>query len=196
MASFKDKLQETKVAKASVKKTSVPVLSDVPAEITQAAKDFLEKNKKKKELEAELAALNSQIAEYTQGIQDTRAFAGEFNNSYKIPAGDSDVMVTTKNVFSINAEDESKIKKLFGKKFDSLIKEKLEVVLKDEVFQNENLQNELMELLGDDFSKFFNTFTTLKVQEDYDENVYLFAKTPEILADIRVLVKPSKSAIK
>jgi len=196
MTSFKDKLQETKVSKVSVKKTSVPILTNVPDEITKAAIDFLAKNKKKKELETELAALNSQIAEYTQEIQDSRAFKGDFNNSYKIPAGDAEVMVTTKNVFSINSEDESKIKKLFGKQFDSLIKEKLEVVLKDEVFENENLQNELMELMDDDFSKFFNTFTTLKVQEDYDEKIYLFAKTQVNLDNIRILIKPSKSAIK
>jgi len=196
MASFKDTLQASKKTKASAKKTSVPVLENVPKEITDAAADFLAKTKQKKELEAELAALNSQIAEYTQGIQDDRAFKGDFNNSYKIPTGEQQLMVTTKNVFKINPEDESKIRKMFGDRFPDFIKEKLEVVLKEEVFENEVLQNELMNLLGDDFSKFFNTFTSLKVQEDYDENIYAFAKTPKKLADIRVLVEPSKSALK
>ena len=196
MASFKDTLQASKQTKASAKKTTVPVLENVPANITQASSDFIAKMKQKKQLEADLAALNSEIAEYTQGVQDDRAFKGDFNNSYKIPVGEEFLMVTTKNVFKINPEDEDKIRKMFGDKFPEFIKEKLEVVLKEEVFQNEALQNELMELLGDSFSKFFNTFTSLKVQDDYDEKVYSFAKTAKKLADIRVLVEPSKAALK
>ncbi len=209
MASFKDALQSTKVVKTAEKKTAVPVLQNLDDEIRIAAGDFLAKTRAKKALEAELAVLNADLAASIQAEQDKRAFRGEFNNSYKIPAlvasddktePAGELTITTKNVFKINPEDGDRIKKLFGKDYKTFFAEKFQVVLKDEVLSDTPegvaLQEELMAAIGDNFGKFFNTFTALKVKEDYDERIYGFAKTPEKLAEIRTIVEPSKSTLK
>jgi hypothetical protein len=196
MASFKDAIQQTKVTKTSAKKSTVPILSDVPAPVSKAATEFLTKTKAVKDLQAELADLTTTITNYVSPIQDERAFKGDFNKSYKIPAGDQELMISTKNVFKINSEDEPAIKKIFGPAYSTLFTEKMEVVLKEEVLVNDTMQEELMALLGDNFAKFFDTHSTLKVVEDYDEKIFTFAKTAKKLADIRVLVQPTKPALK
>ena len=52
---FKAALEATKVTKTAAKKVNVPVLTNVPDEVTTAAAAFLEKTREKKEIEAELA---------------------------------------------------------------------------------------------------------------------------------------------
>lgn len=195
MTHFKDTLQNTKQTKSSTKK-EIPVIENIPKEIIKASKEFITKMKLKKQLEYEIATLSNKITEFAQNVQDERAFNGDFNKSYKMIINDDEIMFTTKNVFKINYEDEDKIKEIFGKNFSNFIEEKMEVVLKEEVFENEELQNELMSLLGDKFSKFFNTYASLKVCENYDEKIYAFAKTPEKLSDIRKLIQPSKPILK
>lgn len=196
MASFKEAIDKNKQVKPKAAKSTVPVLEDVPEEITAAAGEYIKKAKEKKVLEADLASLNGTISEYVAEIQDQRAFKGEFNNSYAIPAGDVNLTVTTKNVFKINPEDEPRLKTVFGEKYNDFIEEKVDVTLKGEVFKNDALQEELMELLGDNFSRFFDVTTSLKVKENFDEKVYAFAKTAKKLSDIRTLVEPIKATLK
>ena len=194
---FKAALEATKVAKTSVKKVTVPVLSDVPQDVVDAAKAFLEKTRMKKELEAELALYGETVSSYVSSVQDSKAFNGEFFNSYKIPTQVGELTATTKNVFKINTEDEKLLKKLFGNRYETYIAEKMEVVLKPEVLEDEKLQDELIEALGEDgFAKFFNTFTSLKVKDNYDERIYEFAKNADKLAEIRAIVQPSKTTLK
>lgn len=197
MASFKNAINENKQVKPKAAKSTVPVLSDVPQEITDAASEYLKKAKEKKTIEADLANLNGALAEYVAEIQDQRAFKGEFNNSYAIPAGDVNLTVTTKNVFKINPEDDPRLHTIFGEKYEEFIEEKVDVALKDEVFKSEAMQEELMKLLGEDnFARFFDVTTTLKVKENFDEKVYAFAKTAKKLSEIRTLVEPIKATIK
>lgn len=194
---FKAALEATKVVKTSVKKVTVPVLSDVPQDVVDAAKAFLEKTRMKKELEAELALYGETVSSYVSSVQDSKAFKGEFFNSYKIPTQVGELTATTKNVFKINTEDEKLLKKLFGNRYETYIAEKMEVVLKPEVLEDEKLQDELIEALGEDgFAKFFNTFTSLKVKDNYDERIYEFAKNADKLAEIRAIVQPSKTTLK
>lgn len=200
MADFKEALKKNKVAKEPAKKSSVPILSNVPANIITAAKKYQELVDKKKEIEGEMANNHQVVADYCSEIQDQRAFSGSFSKSLKIPVGDANedkhLMYTTKNVFKIDPESEGDIKKLLGKNFVNLIQENFEVTLKEEVFQNEALQKELMTLLGDNFAKFLNSTSSFKVKENYDEKIYEMAGNKDKLAEIRTFIEPQKPSLK
>ena len=120
--SFKDQLKKAAtptLPKAS--KSTVPNL-DVPANIKTAAARYIAAVKVIKEKEAEAAIDHSTVSSHVRKVQDEKAFAGNFNKSYRIPLeGDDNLMVTTVNKFKINSDNEDTIKKLLGKAYTQLI---------------------------------------------------------------------------
>ncbi len=185
MSSFNDALKANAKAKTTAKKSTVPVIEDYPQAVGTAVTKLVDLKAQEKTLKAEINDTSEVIIKYATEQQDERALKGDFNKSYAI----GDITFVTKNQFSINPEDGPAIKKILGKAFESLILEKMDVKLKDEVFQSEALQGELMKLLGDNFSKFFDVTSTLKVAENYDEKIYGVLKSRDKLDEIRTYVK-------
>ena len=68
------------------------------------------------------------------------------------------------------------------------------VELKPEVLENEELQAELMKLIGDKFAMFFTTRKTLRVADDFDRKIYLLSEKK--VKNIRAFVKQYKPSLR
>lgn len=189
---FKQALKDNKQAKTTTKKSSVVTIQNIPARIQKKSEEFVRLNQQKKEIETELKAISDGIIDYTRGYQDAEGFAGNFAKSFNV----GDVQVVTKNAYSINANDEAQIKKVLGRAYSEMIEERFTIKVKDEVMASTQLQEELMALLGDNFSKFFDVESSLFVKDDFDKDIYKVAGTQEKLDEIRTFIKPYKPSVK
>lgn len=184
-------------AKPAAKKSSVPVITDAPADVTAAVKAYVKAVDSKKEAEAEMANQFTVVDEFVTKVQDEKAFKGSFSKSYKVQLDTGDtVLYSSQNRFKINPEAEEDIKALLGDNFGAMVQEKLTVTVKEEVFEDEALMKELGELLGDNFSKFFNSKMELKVKDNFDEKIFAVAKTAKKLAEVRTFIEPWKHTLK
>lgn len=188
---LKDTETKTKPAK---KKNGAPLIK-----LTDRLKEMVDQHKaakkKKKEAEAVISQTGAELIKHTRKTQDADGFGGDFHNSYELPGNDGSLKFVSTNRFSINPDDEAQIREILGLNFDDLIEEKHSVSLRPEIFEDENLQQELMNAVGDRFSQFFETKKSLVVKDDYDRKVYqaVDEKTLEIL---RTFVKQFKPALR
>jgi len=197
MPAFKKVLEENATSKkpAPKKAKGMPIIDNAPATVKEAVDHYVEHKKQMKEHKAEMDAASDVIVEYGEQIQDDRGFEGDFSKSYKIHGDTEEVSFVSSNKYSVNADDEETLKALLGKYFSQLFEEEFNVSLKSEVLESEELQKELMELIGTQFSKFFNTVKTLKVADDFDKKVYtLLNKTK--LNNVRSFVKKAKPSLR
>jgi hypothetical protein len=148
---------------------------------------------KKKQIEADMNKAFAEISKFASEIQDKDGFAGDYSKSYKL----GDLKYVTKNQYTINPGDEEVIKDLFGKNFKKLIEEEFSITLKEEVISNEELQDEFIEIIGEDnFARFFDTNSKFKVKDDFDKNIYEVVKTKGKLEEVRAFIKQYKAALK
>ena len=196
MANFSDALKKTKTK--AVKKTNkktMPVL-DAPVIIREEVDNFIKAKSDKKMAEGVMDFSGGEIIEYAKRKQDEDGFGGMFRKSYAIKGTKpGKLSFITTNRFSINPDDSETIGELLGDKFEDMIEVKHDVRLKSEVFTNEELQEKLMGMIGDNFDEFFDTVTTLAVKEDFDKMVYT-AVNKEDLGKLRTFVKPSKPTLR
>lgn len=194
---FSKALKDNKTKKVVTKKSSVVEITDAPKEIKDSVDAYVAALAAKKAAEAELKLHGATFSEFCLEKYDENGFGSKFSKSYSVASDDNLLKYVSPNRFSIDTDDEPKLKKLFGKKFETMFNEKFDVKLKDEVFKNEALQDELMELVGEDnFAKFFDTVSSFSVVENYDEKVFDIAGTQDKLDEIRTFVKPTKASLK
>jgi len=191
---FGDALKATKTTekKAPAKKErSIELPDDLKTELDR----FCSMKKNKNQAESEMKASQAKIFSHIMPIQDEDGFAGKFASSYAIHGHKEKGKYVSVNKFSINAEDDGKISEILGESYDRLIEENSVVRLKAEVFENEELQEQLMELIGDAFGTFFETATTLKVAEGFNEAVYREVDA-DGLAQLRVFMKQTSASLR
>jgi len=163
---------------------------DAPDHIREEVDRYLAADKALKEATAEKKDAGGTIIDFTCVRQDEDGYNSNFRHSYSIPGmNDSQVKFVSSNRFSINAEDAGQIEEILGDKYPELIEQKFSVKLKAEVFENDDLQAELMERLGDRFAVFFETTTSLKVCDEFDRKVYQ-AVDQDNLAALRTFCRP------
>ena len=206
MSSFQDAIDINKKAKPSAaKKSTMPVIdisetdlvpSSLLAEVEKAIKEFPVFQKEEKEAKAEKEYAAEVIVDLVRRHQDKEAFSGDFSKSYEVKGSENSVKYITADKFSVKDADKEKLKKLFKKSYDELFEEKLEVSLKAEVLNSEDLQEELMNLVGkENFSKFFDVETTFKTKVGFDENLYKNVSADKV-DEVRTLVKQNKPSIR
>ena len=194
-ASFADMLGKTKTTKPkAASKSTVPVV-EVPDEIKEDIDAFQAAKKDKKVAEAEMKVREASVLDFGHRNQDEDGFRGRFRTSYQFNGVKDKVKYVSTNRFSINSEDSRQIKEILGSKFDTLMDEKHDVKLKPEVFTDEALQSQLMEAVGEDFGKFFETVSSLNVVEGFDGKVYQ-AVDKDGLFILRTFVRPYKPSLR
>lgn len=205
MAGFKATLQETKKAKpVASKKSSVCAIDKVPKNVKTAVNAYIAAVKAKKEAEAVLKLQGSIISSFCSEKYDEKGFENDFHKSFSVASGGNELKYVTQNRFSVSNEDEDALRDLFQDNFDKLFVEDFSVQFKSEVFENERLQDELMNLCGpedstermDNFNKFFSTFSSFSVAKDFDEKIFDVVKSQDELDEVRVYVKPYKASLK
>jgi len=193
MANFRSALQASKKDKTTKPKSNVGVISNIPNEIVEKANKFVNLKKDEKRIQAEMNEIYSDIDQFVTKERDKDGFSGNYHKSYQVT---EELKHVQSNRFSISPKDKENIKRMLGDSFDELIKEKFTVTLKEEVFEDEKKQKQLMELLGDKFEEFFETTSSLVVTEDFDKNIYKVTKNQNSLDETRVFIKPYKAALK
>jgi len=193
--SFAKALSQTKTSepKTAPKKQMAKLYPDDT--VKQEVDNYQKAKTKKKKAEAEMEASGTVILDFANKCQDTDGFAGDFKNAYQIEGFQESVKYVSSNRFSINSADVDQLREIFDEAFDDLIQEDYEVSLKEEVFKNQDLQNELMSLVGERFGDFFETKVTVKVKEDFDKNVYKHV-SKEQLPVVRTFCRPYKASLR
>jgi len=194
---FGDMLKKTAVTKAPAKaKSKMPVL-DPPEEVKVAVDEYIDAKTRETMAKAEKDMAETVIQEFTIGVQDADGYTGNFRNSYAVPGKipGNQVKYVSSNRFSINAADRDRLQDTLGNMYENMMEEEYTVKLRPEVFQNEELQSELMNLVGDRFEEFFETVLSLKVKEEFDRKLYQVVGAGD-LPELRTFCKPYKAALR
>ena len=186
----------TTKTKKTAKKSSAPTIV-VSDEVKAAVDKVIEGKKKAKEAKALLNVNEPIVIDAVKEIQDKDGFAGKYRKSYDVPGLETDgVKFVSANKFSINGDDADEIADLVGDGYDELIEEDFQVSLKAEVFENKDLQAELMELLDGRFADFFDTKKVIKVKPDFDKNVFRHVDNEDDMAALRIFAKQYKPSLR
>lgn len=180
--------------KTKAKKKTMPILDHADSNVRSAVDQYVKHKKLMQEHKAEMEAAADPIIEFGEEHQDDEGFNGNFRKSYKIKGDKETVSWISSNRYSLNSDDEETLRTLVAGKFEELFEEAFDVELRPEVLQDEKLQAEFMELVGEQFGKFFVTRKTLKIAEDFDKNIYKLSKKK--LANIRAYVKQYKPSLR
>jgi len=184
-----------KPAETVAKKKSTAPVVDPPDDIKAAVDEHVKAKAQEKEAKAVKDSTGETILAFVNNVQDTDGFDGKFRNSYAVRGHQTTIKFVSQNRASINAADEEQIKELLGQDFDSLIERRMTVKLKDEVLEDEALQQALMDAIGDQFAVYFEVETKLAVKEGFDQNVYRVI-SKENLPVLRTFVRPYKPALR
>lgn len=188
------KVNATSEKKTKAKKKTMPILDHADSNVRSAVDHYVKHKKLMQEHKAEMEAAADPIIEFGEEHQDDEGYNGNFRKSYKIKGDEETVSWISSNRYSLNSDDEETLRDLVKEKFEELFEEVFDVELRPEVLKDEKLQAEFMELIGEQFGKFFVTRKTLKIGEDFDKNVYKLTKTK--LANLRAYVKQYKPSLR
>ncbi len=195
-ASFLDAVKGISAPKeAKDKKDKIQTL--VPtAELQTTVDELVEWKRKLKEAKSELEGREADVIEYVKGYQDERAFEGDYQKSFRVKGEKELVTVVSSDRFSaFNPEDEDALKEILGKKFNEFVETRIQVSVKEEVFENPDLQNELMKLIPPEiFGKFFNAETKLVCAKEMDRKIYTLGK--KVVERLRPLIKQAKPSVR
>jgi hypothetical protein len=193
---FGEALQQAKSTetKAKGKKPSMPILEATP-EVKQAVDDYQEAKTTCKMAEAAMSHAGEILMDFVRQAQDQDGFAGRFHGSYAVMGVKHQAKVVFANKYSINSEDEGELAAILGENFDNLIEKKFSVKLKEQVFTDEALQAELMELVGERFADFFETTVSLGVCDNFNQLIYQVV-APEQMESLRTFARQYKPSIR
>jgi hypothetical protein len=135
------------------------------------------------------------LIDFTREAIDRDGYNSNYHNSFALMGNRHQAKVILANKFSLSPEDEGELIAILGDHFADLINRKFTVKLKDEVFQNETLQSELMGLVGERFGEFFESQLSLSVREEFDRDIYKVVR-PDELAVLRTWAKQFKPSIR
>lgn len=199
MAGFNDMIKKSAVKATDSKKKKDERIVSLSKELADSLDTFLKEKEKSKNAEAKYREAEGPILAHLRELQDTEGLAGSFHHSMTVKGNDDkEVKFVSSDKWSVPQTEEeiAAIKEKLGDKFDEVIGESVGVQLKEEVFQNEELQKELTALLGDNFDKFFSSTTKLVVKPGFNEKIYKVAKTIDEVKDLRAVVVQSKPFLK
>jgi hypothetical protein len=196
---FKEMLGSSTIAKKDInkKKNQIP-------EIRLNSKDscnlrlFLKNKKAMKKSEIAMRIAEEPILKLCQTRQDNDAFKEKFAPSYELVADTSEtVKFVSLDKFSVPNEKNALnvLKKLLGNEFNKEVIKTSTIALKPEVFQDKKLKKELVDLLGSNFNKFFQTIVSYNMKSGFNERLYKILTENEI-KNFRTICKQSKASLK
>jgi hypothetical protein len=202
MSAFDSMVNSSVVSKAdkAKKKDELPQIKLTPT-LSANLRKFL-KAKRIEKLAATAKEMQEQpILKFCQDRLDKDALSGNFTSSYEVLSDDKKTKVKfiTSDKFSLSQDKENiaALQEKLGDEFDEYIESITVIQSKPELFTDEELQKELVALLGDKFSKFFVAVKTYKTKKGYDEKVFKYAQGEENkLKNIRTMISQSKPFFK
>lgn len=193
---FADKLKATaKPQEAKAKKKEMPKVKPDDQTIRKAVDDYKEADAIVKQGEAVREQAGDTIMLFIREVADEEAYKGNYHGSWAVLGDRHTVKVVYANKYSITPNDELELREILGEHYDNLITESHTVKLRDEVFKDELLQNELMELLGDRWDDFFDTIVKYKVNDNFSQALYQFLE-PDQLEHLRAYAKQNRPSLR
>ena len=195
MSKFMNAVKKSnKVEKAPAAKKSTGATINPSDAIKESVDELVAAKKSLAVAKADITALEPEIIDAAREVQNADALKGNFRKSYDVRGHESTVKFVTANKFSIAEDDIEELSGILGDDFEEMVETSYTVKLKSEIFDNDELSDELMALLGDKFDTFFETITHRKVCTDFDKKLYnLDDATRE---DVKELAKQAKPALK
>ena len=197
-AGFGDMLKQTAKAKEPAKsgKSKMPVLNP-PDEVREAVDEYIDAKIREQIAKADKDMAETVVQEFAVGVQDEDGYKGNFRTSYAIPGvkKGNQVKFVSSNRFTINANDRDKLEDMLGDMYPDMVEEEYTVKLRPEVFKDEELQAELMGLMEDRFTDFFETVLSLKVKDGFNQKLYQVVGE-DGLADFRTFCRPYKASLR
>lgn len=186
-----------KASDSKKKKSSNPSIN-LPEIVSKNLKEFLKQKTAMKSAENSMRQEEAVIIAHCQKIRDEKAFQGDVHSTYDVFGNNQSVKFIVTDKFSVDQSDEvlNALREAFGDKFDQVLEKKIEVKLKEEVFENEELKNELVQLIGQHFTKFFITETKWIAKKGLNDKLHSIAGTQEKLEEIRGLLPQAKPMLK
>jgi hypothetical protein len=190
---FADVLKKSAKTEAPKKTKATMRTLDPPTEVRDAVDKLVRAKEAEKKAKAEKAMAETAIIDWARQKQDEDGKNDDYQKSYIVPGNDEQVKFITSSKYSINADDQEEIQKLLGEHFESLIESKFKVTLKPEVLEDDEMQAELFELIGERLPEFFDTTTYLQAHEDFGRKIY---KVDVDLAEVRMFVRQYKPSLR
>lgn len=180
------------------KKEQLPIIN-LDKEMSEKLKTFIAKKNEMKAAEGEMRLAETPVLEKCLERMDKDALDSDFHSSYEVKTVDG---VTAKFItvdkFNLSQEPENvqALRDLLGDKFDDEVEEKPTVIMRSEVFEDEKLQKELASIMGEKFSKFFQTQIKYVTKSGFDERMYKIAGKQEKVEMIRTMCGKNKPFFK
>jgi hypothetical protein len=193
MSDFQTALKQVE-AKPKAKKQEIPFLK-IPQRIKDAVDTFQAAKKNKIQAEATMKEKEAVIIDFVREKQDLDGFADKYHNSYALKGEGHEVKVIYAKKWSINPESKSELKKLLKRNYNILIKESYSLSLRKEVFEDGQLQKDLLSLIGDRFKDFFESKLVLNVTENFSQEIYQMVDK-DGLKLLRSLCQQNKPSLK
>jgi hypothetical protein len=181
-------------AEAKPKKGKMPVLK-APPEVAEAVDAYMDAKIAMKQNEAVIDSTGTVIEGFVRQQQDEDGFKGLYQGSYAVMGNYHQAKVIFQNKYSLSADDQEQLAAILGDNFDDLITRNYNVKLRAEVFQDEALQAELMELVGERFGEFFETEIKLGVCENFTKLIYQVVDA-DSLENLRAFAKQYRPSIR
>jgi len=193
MPNFQNALKQVE-AKPKAKKQEIPFLK-IPQRIKDAVDAFQAAKKNKIQAEASMKEKEAVIIDFVREKQDLDGFANKYHNSYALKGEEHEIKVIYANKWSVNPESKGELKKLLKRNYGTLIKESYSLNLKKEVFENEELQKDLLSLMGNRLKDFFESELILNVVENFSQEIYQVVDKNGLKL-LRSLCQQSKPSLK
>lgn len=166
---FMAALKQTQTVEKSKGKSKMPTIQ-APPNIQLIIDQYIAAKEKEKIAKAEKESVEDAIIDFVRKRQDEDGFKHHHSSSYAV--GSQPLKFVSSNRFTLSTDDVAQLQDLFQEHYGEMILEKYDVSLKSEVMENEELQAELMGLVGERFAEFFETKMKLSVCENFDRRVY------------------------
>jgi len=210
----KEKISELEAELEADLKAEESPLAKNPS-LVQAEIDYLKRiqndvdqvvvwKKKEKEARAERETIEAELIDYVMPIQTKDGFDGEYHKSYYVEGIAEKITYVSSDRFSApKDEDIAELNELLGNKFADVIKQNVELKIRDAVFSNKALQKELMELMPKDvdgnvdkavFAKFFEAQTKWEVVEGFD--LKRFSLPKKLFDKVSAILKQAKPSLR
>jgi hypothetical protein len=198
--SFDSMLGETVISSSDLKKKKDQLnVIELNKELSKELDKYVEAKTMMKTSEGEMRLAEQPILEACLERMDKDAFENNFNSSYELKTVNGKcIKFVTTDRFNLSQDEENVqvLKDLLGENFEKEVVKKPTVTLKADVFTDEKLKKELVSIMGDKFSKFFETTIKFSLKSGFDERMYNIAKNKNEIIQIRSICGKNKPFLK
>jgi len=181
-------VRKKKVTKKNGKVTVVGENTITSTTLAKAVDAVLRAKADEKTAKATVSKESKVITNIVDPYRDAEAKAGRYTKSYTVVGDTGEIKTVYSDSYTVKDADAAKA--LLP---SDLLQERTRISVRSEVNDNDALQAELRNLLGDHFGKFFEENTVTTVVPGFDEKIY---DTKTDLSEVRKVIVPKKSYVR